>query len=313
LTQAAVYAEIRQLGMNAAQGKPSGLVGVEAGHVIKLLTCLLLATPLLLEAQYTYSNNNNGTVTITGYTGPGGSVTIPATLGGLPVSVVGTFAFSNCTTLTAVTFPNSVGSIGVAAFYTCPNLTNATLGNGVTNLGNGAFSSCSSLANVILGRSLASIGSVAFLSCSSLTSLTIPAGVTNIGDNAFIYCSSLTTVYFQGNAPHVGSAIFSGDNSATAYVMPGTTNWGTTFAGLPVVLWNPHVQAGDPTFGVRTNRFGFTIVGSTGLVVVVQACTNLINPVWSLVSTNTLTAGSSYFSDPAPPNFPRRFYRFRSP
>jgi hypothetical protein len=41
---------------------------------------LLLATPAAVHAQFTYIITN-GTITITGYTGPGGDVTIPSTIG----------------------------------------------------------------------------------------------------------------------------------------------------------------------------------------------------------------------------------------
>ena len=75
----------------------------------------------------------------------------------------------------------------------------------------------------------------------------------------------------------------------------------------------PDVQTSGGSFGVRTNRFGFNITGTSGLVIVVEACTNLANPSWSPVGTNTLTGGSSYFSDPQWTNYPARFYRLRSP
>jgi hypothetical protein len=91
--------------------------------------------------------------------------------------------------------------------------------------------------------------------------------------------------------------------------LPGTTGWGSTFGGCPTALWNP--QAQSP--GVRSNQFGFTITGTTNLAVVVEACTNLANPIWSPVGTNTLTGGSSYFSDPQWTNYAARFYRLRSP
>jgi hypothetical protein len=112
--------------------------------------------------------------------------------------------------------------------------------------------------------------------------------------------------------------VFTGDNNATVYYLPGTTNWGTTFGGRPAVLWNPQAQTSDASFGVQMNRFGFNITGSSNLVIVVEACTNLVNPVWSPLSTNTLntfigTNGMSYFSDPAWTNYPGRFYRLRSP
>ena len=69
----------------------------------------------------------------------------------------------------------------------------------------------------------------------------------------------------------------------------------------------------DPSFGVRTNRFGFTISWATNNPVVVEACTNLANPIWFPVKTNTLTGGWCYFSDPQWTNYPICCYRLRSP
>jgi hypothetical protein len=83
--------------------------------------------------------------------------------------------------------------------------------------------------------------------------------------------------------------------------------------GNEMVLWNPQVQTVGAAFGVQTNQFAFTITGTGGWVIVVEACTNLANPTWSPVSTNTLTGGSAYFSDPQWTNYPARFYRLRSP
>ncbi len=73
------------------------------------------------------------------------------------------------------------------------------------------------------------------------------------------------------------------------------------------------MQTGDASFGVQTNQFGFNIIGTNNLVVVVEACTNLANPIWSPVQTNILTGVSSYFSDPQWTNYPARFYRLRWP
>jgi hypothetical protein len=74
-------------------------------------------------------------------------------------------------------------------------------------------------------------------------------------------------------------------------------------------IWNPQMQAS----GVQSNQFAFTITGTTNLVLVVEACTDLTNPTWSPVSTNTLTGGSSYFSDPQWTKYRTRYYRLRSP
>jgi hypothetical protein len=46
---------------------------------------------------------------------------------------------------------------------------------------------------------------------------------------------------------------------------------------------------------------------------VVEACTNLGNPIWYPLAANTLTGGSYYFNDTQWTNYPARFYRLRSP
>jgi len=139
-------------------------------------------------------------------------------------------------------------------------------------------------------------------------------GITNIGEYAFYDCSSLTGVYFQGNSPTPtnDSTVFSGDNIGTIYDLPGTTGWGTLFDGWPTASWLPQLQTGNGSFGVQSNQFGFNISWAGNMVVVVEAATNLANPVWIPVSTNTLAGGTSYFSDPQWTNYPGRYYRLSS-
>jgi hypothetical protein len=152
-----------------------------------------------------------------------------------------------------------------------------------------------------------------FYECTNLTEITIPQNVTNLFSYAFEFCTSLAKIYFKGNAPDVGSIIFGGDAKAVAYYLSGTTGWGPTLSGIPTVLWNPQMQTSGPNFGVQGNKFGFNLIGSSNLVIVVEACTNFINPVWQPIQTNTLTNGTSYFSDPHWTNYSGRFYRLQSP
>jgi hypothetical protein len=238
------------------------------------------------------------------------------------VTSIGDYAFSYCTSLTNVIIGNSVTSIGDYAFYYCTFLPSVTIPNCVTSIGDSAFDTCGRLSSITIGNSVTSIGDHAFAGCAfagrGLTSVTIPGSVTHIGDYAFWYCTKLTGVYFQGNAPSLGisaSYTFYGD-PATIYYLPGTTGWSSTFGGRPTALWflpNPMVLNFEPNFGVHTNCFGFTISWATNIPVVVEACTNLANRIWFPVGTNTLTAGTSYFSDPQWTNYPGRFYRLRSP
>ena len=164
--------------------------------------------------------------------------------------------------------------------------------------------------------SVTSIGDSAFYWCRTLTNITLPQSVTSIDSGAFLNCFSLANIYFQGNAPSIGSGVFDGVTSATIFYLPGTTNWGATFGGRPTAVWAlpyPVVLNSGPSFGVQPTGFGFTISWATNIPVVVGAATNLANPVWLPVGTNTLTNGSAYFSDPGWTNHPGRFYRLRSP
>jgi hypothetical protein len=220
------------------------------------------------------------------------------------------------------TIPNSVTSIGGSAFTSCSGLTSVTIPNSVTNIGAGtyiigvgAFSECSSLTSVTIPNSVTSIGEAAFIYCYGLTNVILGSGVTSIGDYAFSSCSSLTRLHFQGNAPSVGGTnVFVGDN-ATIYYLPGTVGWSSTFGGRPTAFWTlpyPLILTSNPSFGVQTNQFGFTVSWATNLNVVVEAATDLAHPIWFPLQTNALTSGSFYFSDSQWENYPSRFYRVRS-
>ena len=69
---------------------------------------------------------------------------------------------------------------------------------------------------------------------------------------------------------------------------------------------------GNPSFGLLTNQFDFTVSWATNLSVVVEATTDLANPAWSALATNALSGGTFHFIDPQWRNYPTRFYRVRS-
>jgi hypothetical protein len=219
-----------------------------------ILPLLLLALPTMAHAQYS-STTNNGTITITAYTGPGGVVTIPGTINDLPVTSIGDSAFYFCTSLTSVTIPNSVTSIGNSAFQYCTHLTDVAIGSSVTKIGDWAFSDCYSLTtitvdalnsvyssvdgvlfdksqttliqcpegkagNYIVPNSVTNIGPYAFHYCTSLTTVAIPNGVTSIGRHAFTYCRSLTAITVDAPNPvysSVDGVLF--NNSQTTLIL----------------------------------------------------------------------------------------------
>ncbi|HZM01396.1 MAG TPA: leucine-rich repeat domain-containing protein [Candidatus Saccharimonadales bacterium] len=215
-------------------------------------TCLLtaaLALPAVAQGQFGYTTHN-GATSITNYTGPGGAVTIPSAINGLPVTSIdyrafwenesvtsvtipnsvtniGDFAFSACSSLTSVTIPNSVTSIGESVFYSCSSLTNVTIPDSVINIGYAAFCGCTSLTNVRIGYSVTSIADGAFSICSSLTSVTIPNSVTSIGESAFHSCSSLTNVTIGNGVTSIADGAFSVCSSLTSVTIASSvTNIG---------------------------------------------------------------------------------------
>lgn len=77
-------------------------------------------------------------------------------------------AFSNCTSLTSVTFKDGVHYISGSAFEDCTALSSVTFGNGLLSVGDEAFRH-TAVKNITLPASLRSIESTAFYSCESLT------------------------------------------------------------------------------------------------------------------------------------------------
>jgi len=148
---------------------------------------------------------------------------------------------------------------------------------------------------------------------------TIGKGVTNISDEAFIDCFGLKTVYFLGNPPSLGGSNVFRACPATAYYLPGSNFFKYlygTYGGLPIALWplpQPVIENSGFAAGCYGPELGFDIFWATNRSIVVEACTNLTNPVWKPVSTNTFTSGISSFTDPQWTNYPSRFYRVTAP
>jgi len=116
---------------------------------------MLWVLPAVVNAQFAYTINNN-TITITGYTGPGGAVTIPNKIIGLPVTGIGDYAFANSSSLTSVKIDHNVTSIAMGAFENCAVLTNVIIGHNVTSIGNSAFAG-TSLISVTIPNSVTSM------------------------------------------------------------------------------------------------------------------------------------------------------------
>ena len=114
-----------------------------------------------------------------------GAITVPAELGGYPVTAIGDNAFYNCTGITSVTIPDSVVNIGIRAFDCCENIAAIEFGNGVENIGECAFNKCG-IETLIVPQGITSIGWGAFSDCYNLMEVVFPDDVTSVSRAAFL-------------------------------------------------------------------------------------------------------------------------------
>lgn len=178
-----------------------------------------------MSGYYDYTVNTDGvTVTITGYHGPGGMVTIPSILDGYPVAAVGEEVFINNSTLTTVTITAGVTSIGTGAFYGCEKLADVILPTGLLQIGKFAFGYCPSLANTNIPNTVTAIDEGAFNSCSKLNSITIPSSVQYIGNNAFDSCQSLSSITIENGVKSIGTWAFRYCSKLTTITLPASVS-----------------------------------------------------------------------------------------
>ena len=112
--------------------------------------------------------------------------------------------------------PNSVTSIGSYAFYDCSGLTAVEIPNSVTSIGECAFYNCSGLTAVEIPNSVTTIGEYVFACCSGLTAVEIPNSVTSIGKSAFALCDNLEMVFYNAKkCSGTTDYVFSSDKKIT--------------------------------------------------------------------------------------------------
>ncbi len=286
---------------NAAIGRGVTNIGMGAFH-----DCWILATISVDSSNSAYTSvdgvlfNKGKSELVECPQGKAGTVTIPDS-----VTQLGTYSD-----------PYLTDGRPIGAFASCTRLTSIIIGRGLTEIPESEFVDCTGLTNILIPGTITRIDDSAFAACTSLTSIEIPSRVASVGSFAFADCRSLTAVYFRGDAPIAGAAVFHNEGAPIIYYLPGTMGWGPIFGGRPTAPWvlpYPLILSQSLSFGPQTNGFGFIISWAINRSVVVEVCTNLFNPVWTTVGTNTLINGSSPFSDFEWTNYPNRFYRLRSP
>jgi hypothetical protein len=168
---------------------------------------IMLALTTQVQAQFSYMTNN-GAIAITGYTGPGGVVTIPITINSLPVTSLSPFTFYQNTTVTKV-----------------------IIGDSVTTIGSASFGNCSILTNVIFGRNLINIADYAFQYCGNLRALYFHGNAPSIGPNLFYFSRNVIVYRLPAST---GWGVSLGYNFTAPVVTwnPSISNFGVTTNGF---------------------------------------------------------------------------------
>ena len=209
--------------------------------------------------RWTFRIRNGGTAEVCGDSsaiavspGPTGALTIPATLGGRPVTYVTGDAFPGCTGLTDVALPYSVIGMGNYAFQGCAGLTTARVPIlFLTRNLNTAFYDCPSVHFRFCGTQAVDsvvwhyqlfesadpggrsaelrnidVNSAALMPTTRSGPLLIPSEIVGctvrcIGRNALIRCKNLRSMSIPSTVTNIDSYAFAYCESLRAAVVPG--------------------------------------------------------------------------------------------
>ena len=287
---------------------------VRTAFVILLLSMVGLSqvnAQTFTVGDLTYTLNDDGaSVTVTGHADNiSGSLTIPDFVSqwgaDYAVTSIGDGVFWGCTSLTSVSFGNSLKSINYNSFNSCSGLTSITIPESVTFISCGAFldcvnvttlyynaiqcsmstncwcdswlAGCSSLSEVIIGDEVEIIPYSFLDGFQGVTSVSIGHSVKSIDRNAFSGCTGLTAISLPNTLTSIGDQAFMGS--------------GLTSITIPDSM----ISIGSEAFKSCTNMssvfFGIslTTIGNSAF----ENCSSLSNSL--IIPNNVSSIGQSAF------------------
>ena len=197
---------------------------------------------------FTYSLDDDGNATITGYTGNVSALVIPDEIDGHKVVKLGNGVFKKHQEIVSAQIPDSITSIGVSAFRDCSNLENVNLPKNLISIGNRAFFNCVSIRNIYIPKTLVEVDTSGwnwwypFEGCSNLEkvefeegitqiptgifgntgleNVKIPDTVTSIGERSFADCTKLEKIIFSEKIETINGRAFLGCTSLKLISLP---------------------------------------------------------------------------------------------
>jgi hypothetical protein len=229
---------------------------------------------------YVY-NESAGQLTLVGYQGPGGDITIPAVIAGKPVIALGRDVFVGSSTLTGALIPEGVKTLGQGVFFKCTNLTRVVVPSTVTTISSYCFQQCPKLTSIVIAEgnpAFSSEGGILYnktkttlLQCSraatgalelpatvtavtgsaffgvSLESISFPAGMTSFAPGWSYALTGLTAVYCRGDAPVLTTpGPFDSFANLTVHRQAAAQGWGATFGTRPTAIYDFPVITTQP-------------------------------------------------------------------
>lgn len=237
-------------------------------------------------------------------------MSIPNTIRGLPVTVIGKDAFYSgfvAPALSSVIIPDSVITIGTNAFGSCTNLASVSMGTNVSVISDNAFYNCAKLPAITIPKSVAFIGANVLSLCTKLTAITVdplnpvygsvdgilfnklettllqcpqaraggftvPSGTTGISDGAFQFCGGLTGIVMPDSVVNIGNFTFQ-----------NCTNLASVVLGANLKSIGNSTFINCPSLSNITIPFGLLTIGDSAF----EFCGSLTNFVMPDTVTNT--------------------------
>lgn len=157
------------------------------------------------DNMYEYVVLEDGSAKITKFLGNNVDIeyTIPSSIDGYTVTVIGEKAFENVTCLTVVYTPETIITVEPYAFA----------GSSVRKMFMHKNSSI-----------IKEIGEYAFANCAQLIQVDMPRSLVTLGDYAYQNCPNLKVAFFRGNTENIGAYSFDACPKLTVYAYDDATN-----------------------------------------------------------------------------------------
>lgn len=200
---------VSEIGSNILSGS-SAYIKCNAGSYAEQYAIKNNIKYTLVNTDYEWSyTTSNGNITLNKYNGSALDVIIPSSIGGTPVTAIGSNCFAD-TEITSVYVPSSITEIGALAFANASALKDIMLENeyNVTYIGADIFSGTDLLQSFTDKNGFAIIGNV-LIKCFATGNVTLYDNIKSVTDNAFAECIDITSVTLNNSCTYIGKNAFS--------------------------------------------------------------------------------------------------------